>query len=102
MVKIFVSFAHPGRDDARQMVELLKAAGHDARMEDDMGVGSPSQEMRVAVYDADVILALLTGELTSSAGAKRELEYADAYGRPVIAAYIGLDPRSDLAIPYRV
>jgi thiamine-monophosphate kinase len=104
MVKIFVSFARPGggRDAARRMVDLLKAAGHDARMEDDMGVRSPSQEMLDAIYKTDVVLALVTEHFPRSPGATREIEYADAFGKPVIAAFLGLDPRSDLAIPYRV
>lgn len=102
MVRVFVCFAHPGRDDARWVVEALKAAGHDARMEDDMGVWSPSQEMREAVSHADVILALLTERFSAGHGAKREIEYADAFGKPVIAAFVGIDPRSNRAAPYGV
>src|ERR1017187_9996223 len=98
--RTFISFEHHKKDRAIWLYKQITAAGFPSSNEDDFGAGSPRQEMSSALRDCNVFVALVTPEYTRAQAPKRELDYAEAFDKKIIAIFLGLPSRDSSAEPY--
>jgi len=99
-LRVVVSFEHSGKARATWLARRLQEAGFEAITEDSFGAESPRTEMRRAIEECDAVVAIITYSFPDSKGAERELRWAEALDKPVIALFAGLPSRSPLARDY--
>jgi thiamine monophosphate kinase/tetratricopeptide (TPR) repeat protein len=99
-IKVFLSFQHASRNRALWLQKNLHDGGCSVVMEDDFGAGSPRTEMSEAIQHCDVVVSIITPLYPAGRATMRELDLADAYGKPVIAIFAGLSSRSEAARPF--
>jgi thiamine-monophosphate kinase len=99
-IRVFISFAHQSKPRAVRLAERLRENGYAVTMEDDFGARPPRAEISMAVEGCDIVVALVTPAYADGRATQRELDFAEAYGKHVVAAFVGLPSRSERAAPY--
>ncbi|MGZ3431518.1 MAG: AIR synthase related protein, partial [Isosphaeraceae bacterium] len=99
-IKVFLSFQHASRSRALWLQENLRGADCSVVMEDNFGAGSPRTEMSEAIQRCEVVVSVITPGYPASRATMRELDLAEAHGKPVIAIFAGLASRTEAARPF--
>jgi thiamine monophosphate kinase/tetratricopeptide (TPR) repeat protein len=99
-INVFVSFEHRSKKHATWLSRRLTEAGFATSIEDDFGARPPREEISLAVHRCDVFIALVTPEYPNAQAPKRELDYAEAYDKKIVAVYMGLPSREAIVASY--
>ncbi|MFD9224213.1 AIR synthase related protein [Streptomyces sp. NPDC060064] len=97
---VFLSFENHQKNRAVWLGRELAASGFRVIMEDDFGASSPRVEMANAIQDCDLVVALVTSAYAHARATQRELDFAEAFGKKVVAVFTGLSSRSAPAKSY--
>ncbi len=97
-MKLFISYARNDLERVRQIVELLRAAGHEPWFDEALLPGQAWQEqLAVAIRSNDAFVYLLTSDSVASEWCQWEFSTAIDLGKPIIP--VQLDPDLDLPDP---
>jgi len=99
-LSIFISFEHHSKRQATWLSGELTNAGFTTFIEDDFGVRPPRQEISQAIQECDIFVAIITPEYPNAQAPKRELDYAEAFDKKIVAVFMGLPSREAAAGSY--
>jgi hypothetical protein len=98
--KLFVSYARENKRDVDQLVDLLQLAGYEAWVDRKLRGGqSWWQEVLRAIAESDAFIAMVSRDALNSTACRRELDWAEALGVPVLP--VAIEPLS-MALPSRL
>ena len=99
MRKLFVSYARENKRDVDQLVEHLGELGYQTWVDSSLRGGQDWwEEILRRITDCDAFLAIISRDALDSAACRREFEWADALGKPVLP--VAVEP-SPTALPRR-
>jgi hypothetical protein len=97
--KLFVSYARGNKRDIDQLVDHLGIVGYQTWVDTSLRGGQDWwQEILGRIADCDVFIAIISREALSSTACKRELDWAEALGKPVLPVAVEPPPS---ALPRR-
>ncbi len=98
-MKIFISYAHVDEHPVREMVDILRDAGHDPWFDHRLTVGIPwEQQLLNAIKTCDRFLYALTPESVSSKWCQWEFAQAVHLGKPIIPVLVQANTQLDDAL----
>ncbi len=98
--KIFVSFQRGSWIRASWIAERLQAEEFIVSLEDEFGADPPRREIGTAIQACDVVVALISPAYAEASATLRELDYAEAFNKKIIAVFVGLPSRACEAQPF--
>jgi TIR domain len=97
--KVFVSYARQNRADIDQLVEHLGVLGCDTWVDRSLHGGQDWwKEILGRIADCDTFIAIISREALSSTACRREFDWAESLGKPVLPVAVQPPPR---ALPAR-
>ncbi len=100
MRKLFVSYARENKRDIDQLVEHLNMMGYSTWVDEALRGGQDWwQEILQRIADSDAFIATISHAALNSTACQRELDWAEALGKPVVP--VAIEPRA-LALPSRI
>lgn len=85
MRRLFISYARENKRDVDQLVEHLGLMGYETWVDFQLRGGQDWwEEILRRIADTDVFIAVLSGASLNSTACGRELDWAEALGRPVL------------------
>ena len=95
--EVFVSYSHTDGDYVRQLVRFLKAKGFDVRIDKGIDIGSQwITVVRGKVDNCAAFIPVMTYKADESTWVARELERADAFGRPILPLLLDGQPLASI------
>jgi predicted ATPase len=97
--KVFISYARQNKPDVEQLVEHLRVLGcetwHDASLR---GGQDWWNEIVRRIADCDTFIAVISRDALSSTACRREIDWAESLGKPVMPVAVEPPPK---ALPWR-
>jgi formylglycine-generating enzyme required for sulfatase activity len=89
MTKIFISYAHVDQPRVRELVDILRAGGHDPWFDHRLVVGQPWQDqLLAAISTCDCFLYAMTPEAIASTWCQWEFAQAVHLGKPIVPVLV--------------
>jgi hypothetical protein len=93
--KVFISYARQNRPDIDQLVEHLGVLGCDTWVDKSLHGGQDWwEEILRRIADCDTFIAIISHEALNSTACRREFDWAESLGKPVLPVAIQPPPRA--------
>jgi hypothetical protein len=100
MANIFISYNHESEAIAMALGDDIQALGHTVWFDQELSGGQVWWDKILAtVRDCDVFIFILNPEALNSKACKREYEYADALGKPILPVVVSEEISTNLMPP---
>jgi ABC-type nitrate/sulfonate/bicarbonate transport system substrate-binding protein len=98
-LRVFISYARQNRPDIDQLVEHLTVLGCDVWVDKALHGGQDWwEEILRRIADCDIFIAIISREALNSVACRREFDWAEALGKPVLPVAVQPPPK---ALPRR-
>jgi TIR domain len=100
MRKVFISYARQNKRDVDELVEHLRVLGCDTWTDSSLHGGQDWwEEVLQRIADCDTFIPIISREALSSTACRREFDWTEALGKPVLPVAVEPPPK---ALPRRV